>query len=354
MEILRQVWVQHFHLVEGEVRRRDPKDRPPGAIRLVTPHDAEARGSVKRDTCWDGYKVHLTKTCEPHAPNLVTNVATTCATVADSVMAEVIHAGLAGRDCLPAEHWVDAGYPNAAQVVAARTQHDVDLQGRIGADTTTQRGSRHGQDAFTIDWDRQHVDLPHRRHQHAMASSALPARPAGDPGPVQPRRLPRLPQPARLRQLTQSRTPGAHSAPPGRTRHRPQRQTTTADRRLETPLQDPRRRRGDHLPRRPTLRPAQIPLPRPGQNCPATPTHRRRDEPRPDRRPPHRNTPSRRPHQPLRTTSPRRIDPTGRSSRTRINQQHPTSVPGPPYNWGSPGRRRDVPRARAHCRTVAR
>lgn len=177
VEILRQVWVQHFHLAEGEVRRRDPKDRPPGAIRLVTPHDAEARGSVKRDTCWDGYKVHLTETCEPDAPNLITNVATTCATVADSVMAEVIHAGLAGRDCLPAEHWVDAGYPNAAQVVAARTQYDVDLQGPIGADTTTQRGSRHGQDAFTIDWDRQQVTCPtgvtstqwhHRRSQHGL------------------------------------------------------------------------------------------------------------------------------------------------------------------------------------------
>ncbi len=35
VETLRQVWVQHFHLVEGEVRRRDPKDRPPGAMRLV-------------------------------------------------------------------------------------------------------------------------------------------------------------------------------------------------------------------------------------------------------------------------------------------------------------------------------
>ncbi|MGW3194932.1 transposase, partial [Streptomyces sp. NPDC001118] len=48
--ILRQVWVQHFHLVEGEVRRRDPKDRPPNAMRMVTPYDTDARSSVKRDT----------------------------------------------------------------------------------------------------------------------------------------------------------------------------------------------------------------------------------------------------------------------------------------------------------------
>ena len=63
VETLRQMWVQHFHLIEGEVLRRDPKDRPPGAKRLVTPYDTEARGSVKRDTMWDGYKVHLTETC---------------------------------------------------------------------------------------------------------------------------------------------------------------------------------------------------------------------------------------------------------------------------------------------------
>lgn len=51
---LRQVWVQPFHLVEGEVQRRDPKDRPPGAMRLVTLHDAEARSGGKRDIYWDG------------------------------------------------------------------------------------------------------------------------------------------------------------------------------------------------------------------------------------------------------------------------------------------------------------
>ncbi|MFD7924321.1 transposase, partial [Streptomyces sp. NPDC059740] len=117
VETLRRAWVQSFHLVDGEVRRRDPKDRPPGAMRLVTPYDIEARGSVKRDTFWDGYKVHLTETCEPDAPNLITNVATTLATVPDDRMAAVVHAALAARDCLPGEHWVDAGYPTAAQIV---------------------------------------------------------------------------------------------------------------------------------------------------------------------------------------------------------------------------------------------
>lgn len=162
VEILRQVWVQHFHLVEGEVRRRDPKDRPPGAKRLVSPYDTEARGSVKRDTMWDGYKVHLTETCGTDDPDLVTNVATTLATVPDNVMAGVIHAGMAERDCLPGEHWVDAGYPTAAQIAAAQSEHGIELHGPLQAVTVAQAksGSGYGQDAFTIDWDQQQVTCP--------------------------------------------------------------------------------------------------------------------------------------------------------------------------------------------------
>ncbi|MFI5635740.1 IS1182 family transposase [Streptomyces sp. NPDC051664] len=162
VEILRQIWVHHFHLVEGEFRRRDPKDRPPGATRLVTPYDPQARGSVKRDTVWDGYKVHLTETCGTDGPNLITNMATTVATVPDSVMSETIHADLAEHGCLPGEHWVDTGYPTAAQIVTARREHGIELHGPLQSVTVAQakNGGGYGQDAFTIDWDQQHVTCP--------------------------------------------------------------------------------------------------------------------------------------------------------------------------------------------------
>ncbi|MFJ8848745.1 IS1182 family transposase [Streptomyces cyaneofuscatus] len=172
VEHLRQMWVQNFHQVEGEVRRRDPKERPPGAKCLVSPYDREARNSVKRDTAWAGYKVHLSETCEAGAPNLITNVVTTDATVPDSVMSEAIHTGLARRDCLPGEHWVDAGYPTAGQVVAARRDHGIDLHGPMAANTAASAGGAFGQDAFTIDWGREQVTCPrgitstqwHHRH----------------------------------------------------------------------------------------------------------------------------------------------------------------------------------------------
>ncbi|WP_442806797.1 IS1182 family transposase [Streptomyces sp. NBC_01750] len=177
VEVLRQVWVQQFHRVEGDVAYRSPQDRPPGAMRLVNPYDPEARGSIKRDTVWHGYKVHLTETCEADAPNLITNVATTVSTTQDQVMSRSIHAELAARDCLPAEHWVDAGYPTASQVVAARLDHGVALLGPMVASTAARAGTPFGQDAFTIDWDHQQVTCPNgatsaqwhqRQSQHGL------------------------------------------------------------------------------------------------------------------------------------------------------------------------------------------
>ncbi|MFE7413715.1 IS1182 family transposase [Streptomyces laurentii] len=162
VQTLRQVWVQHFHQVEGEVRRRDPKDRPPGAMRLVTPYDTEARGSVKRDTLWDGYKVHLTETCEPGTLNLITNVATTVATVPDISMTDAVHARLAGAGRLPAEHLVDAGYVDAHLLVSTRREYGVTLTGPVAGVVSHQATANNGftADDFTIDWAREQVTCP--------------------------------------------------------------------------------------------------------------------------------------------------------------------------------------------------
>lgn len=47
--------------------------------------------SIKRDTVWNGYKVHLTGTCENDLPHLVIHVATMPATTQDIEMTNVIH-----------------------------------------------------------------------------------------------------------------------------------------------------------------------------------------------------------------------------------------------------------------------
>ncbi|MFH9125376.1 IS1182 family transposase [Streptomyces globisporus] len=172
VEILRQIWIQQFHLVEGEVHRRDPKDRPPGTKRLVTPYDSETRTGSKRDLDWDGYKVHLTETCGPGDLHLITNVATAAAAINDDRMAAVVHASLSQRELLPEEHWVDTGYANSPAMVAARRDYGVELHGPLQAVNSVQssRGDgAYGQDAFTIDWDNERVTCPNGRTSRSWA-----------------------------------------------------------------------------------------------------------------------------------------------------------------------------------------
>ncbi|MGC2998002.1 hypothetical protein ACPF8X_06300 [Streptomyces sp. G35A] len=97
VQTLRRRWIQQYSIDNGHVRRRDLKDRQPGAERLVTPYDTDARGSVRRGVFRDGYKVHLTGTCEPDRPDLITHVATTDSTVQDARLVAPIHAHLAER-----------------------------------------------------------------------------------------------------------------------------------------------------------------------------------------------------------------------------------------------------------------
>ncbi|XWT43399.1 IS1182 family transposase (plasmid) [Streptomyces noursei] len=180
VQTLRQMWIQQYFVDGGQVRRRDLKDRPPGAERLVTPYDTDARGSVKRGIFWDGYKVHLTETCEPDRPNLITCVATTDSTVQDVRLVAPIHAHLAERSLLPDRHLVDAGYATAREVVTARRDHKVDLVGPILASTSwqTKDAEAFSQADFTIDWDNRRVTCPNgktstswreERSQHGAA-----------------------------------------------------------------------------------------------------------------------------------------------------------------------------------------
>ena len=59
VEILRQVWLQQYYapLPNGEIRLRMAKDSPPGAIRIRSPYDLDARKGCKSSKNWTGYKV---------------------------------------------------------------------------------------------------------------------------------------------------------------------------------------------------------------------------------------------------------------------------------------------------------
>jgi transposase len=72
VQVLRRAWVEQYHRDGEGVRWREGKDLPPGRRRLSSPYDPDARYSMKRGSGWCGYKTHLSETCEPDAPHLIT------------------------------------------------------------------------------------------------------------------------------------------------------------------------------------------------------------------------------------------------------------------------------------------
>src|SRR6266487_2926469 len=193
VEVLRTVLLQNYTRTVTEdgqevVKRReaDTDGLPPGRQRLSSPYDLDARWGVKRDKFWNGYKVHVSETCDiPGAdaigdttnvtpPNLITNVATTDATVPDSAMTEPIHRQLAARGLLPAEHYLDSGYPSAELIAGSWKTFGIALVTPVLADVSPQARAGAGFDrsAFTIDFDQQQATCPQNRTSNSWTPAS--------------------------------------------------------------------------------------------------------------------------------------------------------------------------------------
>ena len=205
VDVLRRVLLQNYTRTitkDGRevIRRREkePEDDglPPGHARNASPYDLDARWGVKREEFWLGYKLHITETCDdappapappaaahqhvpeggrhanarehdkgcPHLvfPNLITNVATTDATVTDHQMTGAIHDDLAEKNLAPGRHYLDSGYLSAAVVVSALAAWGIALIEPLLADTSAQARADHGyaRADFTIDYDSKTATCP--------------------------------------------------------------------------------------------------------------------------------------------------------------------------------------------------
>jgi len=201
VDVLRRVLVQNYtRTITGgrEVIRRREKEPegdglPPGHARIASPYDLDARWGVKREEFWLGYKLHITETCDDPppcscrraaansgagqdqehgkgcarltAPNLITSVATTDATVTDNQMTAVIHDDLAARNLVPGRHYQDSGYLSAALVISELARHGIALVGPLLADTSAQAraGAGYARADFAVDYDAQTVTCPQGR-----------------------------------------------------------------------------------------------------------------------------------------------------------------------------------------------
>jgi len=188
VDVLRRVLVQNYLITVDatgreviRAREADTDGLPPGRTRLSSPYDTDARWAAKGDDLyWNGYKIHVTETCDTpdptpgvgasgvgasgvgERPNIIVGVGTTDATVPDARMTDPIHAALAARDLLPAEHFVDSGYPSAALVGDSLRRWGVTLISPLLADQSRQAKAGAGYDraGFTIDFDTEQARCP--------------------------------------------------------------------------------------------------------------------------------------------------------------------------------------------------
>jgi transposase len=173
IETLRRTWQRHYDRTVGEaaaggerparhVCLKDSRALPPAAEGIESPYDGDARYRHKRDTEWTGYMVHVSETCEPTAPHLLTHVHTTTAAVHEAMCTEAIHEGLVAKDVPPSEHLVDAAYIDAELLVSSREQHGIILRGPTRPNQSWQAQIEGGYsiEHFAVDWERQQVRCP--------------------------------------------------------------------------------------------------------------------------------------------------------------------------------------------------
>lgn len=160
--VLRRVWLQQYQVVNGQLQWRPDKDIPPKRLLIQSPYDPEARNSTKRDVNWTGYKVHLTETCDEETPHIITNVETRPATTADVEVTEEVHAALAYKQLVPAEHFVDAGYTSSQKLLVSQENHGIELVGPVLPDSSWQARTDQGYSSacFVIDWETQTATCP--------------------------------------------------------------------------------------------------------------------------------------------------------------------------------------------------
>ncbi len=173
MTTLRRTWQRHYDRSTGEggaldhpersgIRFKSNRALPPAAEGIESPYDPEARYRQKCDTQWTGYMVHVSETCEPTAPHLLTQVHTTTAAVYEAQCTEPIHEALSEKDLAPREHFVDGAYISAALLATSRDEHGITLRGPTRPVQGWQAHTDGAYDLpqFTVDWEQRQARCP--------------------------------------------------------------------------------------------------------------------------------------------------------------------------------------------------
>ena len=172
---LRLIWIQQYYRdtgADGEKviwREAGEHGLPPGRARIVSPYDLDARYAEKHGMGWIGCKVFLSESLAGDDPatglarlQVITNVDTTCAAVADVAMTTPVHDQMHASGVTPGEHAVDQGFMSGDELVAAR-QRGITLLGPLRPSRSAQiRAGGYAITSFTLNWDREQATCHQR------------------------------------------------------------------------------------------------------------------------------------------------------------------------------------------------
>lgn len=159
IETLRKVWEQQYTQPPEPPRFLKHEEQVPSAQRIISPHDTDARFSIKKGVEWGGYKLHLTETCDDNLPRLIVNVESTPATTPDCIALPAIHQSLGQNQILPSTHLADAGYVNANTLESSKRDYDVRLMGPPDSSWQAKDGF-FDQTKFQVNWRRKYAICP--------------------------------------------------------------------------------------------------------------------------------------------------------------------------------------------------
>jgi Transposase DDE domain len=106
--------------------------------------------------------VHVSETCEPTAPHLLTHVHTTTAAVHEALCTAPIQQALVEKDLPPSERLVDAAYIDAERLVSSHKDYGITLRGpgRLNPNWQAKVEGASTLADFAVDWERQQVHCP--------------------------------------------------------------------------------------------------------------------------------------------------------------------------------------------------
>lgn len=165
--ILQEVLNRYFERKDDKILLRNEPSTPVSDA-IVSPYDSEARYANKGSVSWNGYKVHITETCDDDKPNFIVGVRTTLASEHDIKSTEVIHATMSEKELVPQQHLVDSAYTDAGLFVSSKEIYGIQLIGPPPHNPAWQskQEDAFSLDDFDIDWQTETVTCPEGKQSY--------------------------------------------------------------------------------------------------------------------------------------------------------------------------------------------